>query len=467
MISKHQITSFVFCMLVLTACGFPRPPDLAQCNLSSDCTSAIAPICIHGTCVASCQVNDHCQGIAGKPFCDMSSGQCVACLDGTNCPTDKPTCDATARVCRGCLTDDECSSGVCLEAESRCANEAEVLFVAVSANSTDVGTCSRASPCATLPYAISLATTSRNIIAITGGQISTPSTISIDRPVYIHGNGTIIHRGGVVVSTPQFTAVTLEELTVTAESGNPLVAVTVGSSGSLRLYHATVTGQITTNGGTISVAKSTFVTPDTFNADGIVCTSGTVAVTQSSFHRVVVRCSNCQVAVDKSTFDMLSDGSISVQGGVARIENNLIMNAIDLADSMVVIGVAPGSTIRFNTFVNTSGVASDGTALGCDGTPIVTSNIFAYNSMHPFTPTDTCPSRYSLFDSTAVSAETQGSGNQVADAALFFVDRARKDFHLSSTSPARGKAEPGLGVGDDIEGHQRPATADIGAYQSQ
>ncbi len=269
------------------------------------------------------------------------------------------------------------------------------------------------------------------------------------------------------MSTPQFTAVTLEELTVTAESGNPLVAMTVGSSGSLRLYHATVTGQITTNGGTISVAKSTFLTPDTFNADGIVCTSGTIAVTQSSFHRVVVRCSNCQVAVDKSTFDMLSDGSISVQGGVARIENNLIMNAIDLADSMVVIGVAPGSTIRFNTFVNTSGVASDGTALSCDGTPIVTSNIFAYNSMHPFTPTDTCPSRYSLFDSTAVSAETQGSGNQVADAALFFVDRARKDFHLSSTSPARGKAEPGLGVGDDIEGHPRPASADIGAYQSQ
>lgn len=260
---------------------------------------------------------------------------------------------------------------------------------------------------------------------------------------------------------------TLEELTLTAESGDPLVAVTVGSSGSLRLYHANVTGQITTKGGTISVSKSTFVTPTTFNADGIVCTSGTVAVTESSFHRVVVRGSNCQVAVDKSIFDMLNDGSISIQGGVARIENNVVMNAIELADSMFVMGVAPGSTIRFNTFVNTSGVASDGTALDCDGTPTVTSNIFAYNSMHPFTPTDTCPSRYSLFDSTAASDETQGTGNQVSDAASFFVDRARKDFHLSSNSPARGKAEPGLGVLVDIEGHPRPASTDIGAYQSQ
>jgi len=193
--------------------------------------------------------------------------------------------------------------------------------------------------------------------------------------------------------------------------------------------------------------------------------SGTVVVTESVFQRVQVVGSNCQMTVEKSRFDMFNDGSIGVQGGFARIENNLIVNAVELDDSMYVTGVAPGSTVRFNTFVNTSGIASDGTALACDGTPAVTSNIFAYNSRHPLSPADTCAARYSLFDATTSSEEAVGAGNHTADAAAFFVDRLRKDFHLGPDSPARGKAEPGLGVVDDIEGHRRPVAADVGAYQ--
>jgi hypothetical protein len=151
---------------------------------------------------------------------------------------------------------------------------------------------------------------------------------------------------------------------------------------------------------------------------------------------------------------------------VAKIENNLIMNSVGLADSMVVNAVAPGSTVRFNTFVNTSGLPSDGTALECDSTPVVTSNIFAYNSMHPFNPTNSCRSRYSLFDSTALPEQSAGVGNQTADAATFFVDPQRKDFHLVPNSPARGKAETGLGVVDDIDGQPRSAKPNVGAYEA-
>jgi len=304
------------------------------------------------------------------------------------------------------------------------------------------------------------------VIAITAGQLVPASTVAIDRPVYIDANGTIIHRNGVVFSVAPATAVTVSNLTLTADGGNPLVAATVSATGSLRLYRANVTGQITTNSGAIAATKSTFLSPMTFNVDGIACTSGTVAVFESVFQRVWVAGANCQVTIEKSRFDMLNDGSVNVTGGFTRIENNLIIHANELADSMYVAGVTPGSTVRFNTFVNTSGLASDGVALQCDGTAIVTSNIFAYNSMHPLTPTNTCPTRYSLFDSTALSEQTLGTGNQTADAMLFFVDRARKDFHLGPNSPARGKAEPGLGVADDIEGHLRPVAADIGAYQA-
>ena len=163
----------------------------------------------------------------------------------------------------------------------------------------------------------------------------------------------------------------------------------------------------------------------------------------------------------------MSTGSVEAKGGSVRIENNLILNDVGITDSMLVTEVTPTSVVRFNTFVNTSGEASDGIMLYCDGTPIVTSNIFAYNSMHPFGPSYICPTRYSLIDSTALSEQTVGTGNLTGDAALFFVDRARKDFHLAPNSPARGKAEPGAGLTEDIEGHPRPATADMGAYQGQ
>jgi hypothetical protein len=190
------------------------------------------------------------------------------------------------------------------------------------------------------------------------------------------------------------------------------------------------------------------------------------------FEHTTIGTTNCQLNVSRCRFNEITDGSISAQGGVVVIENNLVIQAYELADMMSVTSVAPGSTIRFNTFVNTSGVASDGVALACDSTVAVTSNIFAFGSAHPMGPAGgmRCPATFSLFDSVTVAEHAMGEGNLLADASTFFADRAGRDFHLAAASPAKGAAGPGLGVHEDFDGNARPlpvgSRADVGCFEA-
>jgi hypothetical protein len=160
------------------------------------------------------------------------------------------------------------------------------------------------------------------------------------------------------------------------------------------------------------------------------------------------------------------------QGGGVVIENNLLVSTLENADLVLVLGLTPGSIVRFNTFINTSGLDADGIALGCDGTAVVTSNVFAYGSSHPLGPPGTppCPARFSIFDSVAIAQQMMGEGNQTAAASTLFVDRMARDFHLSAASPAKGAAEPGQVLVEDFEGRPRPAPAgaraDAGCFEA-
>ena len=167
------------------------------------------------------------------------------------------------------------------------------------------------------------------------------------------------------------------------------------------------------------------------------------------------------------------NGSVNATNGSLKVTNNVIIESDGATDSMFVNAVTLGSVVQFNTFVNTTAVTSDGVALACDDTVAVSSNIFAYNSMHPMGPPSNiglCNATFSLFDSSAVAEHTAGTGNQVADVNTFFVDKASSDFHLASSSPAKEAAEPGLGVTVDFEGNPRPSPAnteaDIGALEA-
>ncbi len=430
----------------------------AECATSAACTSPDAPVCVDGLCAASCRVDDDCAGAAGGPRC-VADGACVGCLTGADCPANAPFCDAEDRRCRGCDADVECASGVCLELDGRCAAEREVVFVSTAGQ--DVGECARSMPCGSLAYALTkLDIPTRLVIHVAGGYLAIADT-TLGAPVYIDGTNTLIDGDGTgpYVHVTSSAPVTLANVTISPASGP---AMTAAANGTLRIDNSRVDRGVETTGGTIIAARSRFT-----GVIPVKCTAGVLAIEGSHFMSAL-ESTSCQADVSSSIFEVDGGHAISASGRVL-LENNLFVQSSEVADTVVLTGNAPGSSVRFNTFVNTSTVASDGVALYCDATLEVTSNVFAYGSTHPHGPS-TCSARYSLYDAIALPEQTDGVGNRVADGATFFASQPARDFHLAPASPARGAAEPGTGVTRDLEGRLRPSpidsAPDMGAFEA-
>jgi hypothetical protein len=422
----------------LAACGFPKPPDLGACTTASDCKSPDAP------------------------FCQTSSGKCVACLDASVCTVDKPVCDATAGSCRGCARDEECPGGICVEPDGTCVADSDVVFVDSLAG-RDVGACTRTAPCLTLGFAISQVPVSHDHIQIKilSGTFALTASVNLIRNLYLEGSDSIVTGPAGMFSLAQGASVTLGHMTLRPASG---LVTTVDTARTLRLFDVQTTGGVAVNGGSLDAEQAAFTNPG-----GITCDAGTVSVQRGVFNDSQLTTMTCAIIVRRTRFALTSDANkISIDSGILTFENNLIVQADGIADSMSVNGVASSSAVMFNTFVNTAALPSDGVALQCSPLLKVSSNVFAYNSMHPLTACD--GARYSLLDSVALPQFAMGIGAKQGDRSTFFVDLSGKDFHLSATSPARGAAERGLGVSDDYDGQARPAPAgaapDIGAFEA-
>jgi len=446
----------------------------AECATAADCTSPDAPACVDHLCVTRCGIDDDCAGAADGPRC-AEDGACVGCLADADCPASAPLCDAEDRRCRGCELDAECASGVCIEADAVCAEPGQIIYVKDSG--TDTGGCTSAAPCQTISYALQQVMLTRNVIRVADGIFATPiSPITIDRTVMIDGAGatTIVKPANMPLLRVEASAgvVTFEGFTVLGSTNPSDPTITVSSGSLLRVVRSVLdTARIDVLNGGLQLGDLR-VTTSLQTLKAVSCSNGSVNIRAVDFQRTTIDTMNCQLNVSRSRFDEVVGGSILAQGGIAIIENNLLVDSYELADLMSVGNLAPGSAIRFNTFVNTSGVSSDGAALSCDGTPAVTSNIFAYGSAHPMgqaggTP---CPARFSLFDSVAIAQHTAGEGNRTGDPATFFADRTSRDFHLSPASPAREAAEGGLPVMEDLERHRRPtpagSRADAGCFEA-
>lgn len=458
-----QYGSLALCLAALAACGFPKPADVPECRSASDCKSLEAPFCIAGSCVAACQASSDCQGLAGTPFCQASSGKCVACLDASVCSADKPVCDATAGACRGCARDEECPGGICIEADGTCVADSDVVFVDSLAG-RDTGVCTRTEPCATLAFAISQVPASHDHIQIKilSGTFALTASVSLVRNLYLEGSDTVLTGPAGMSTLLQNANVTLSHIKLQPNSSGPVITVDTGRT--LRLFDVQTSAAIDVNGGGLDAEQTSFT-----SAGGITCTAGTLTVQRSGFDDSPLTSMTCVVSVRRTRFDLLNGvNSIFIDSGVLTFENNLIVQANGGADSMTVGHQAPGSTVRFSTFVSTTVLPSDGVALGCSSPIDVSSNIFAYNSMNPLVR---CDVRYSLIDSVALSQYATGAGSKQGDRSTFFVDLPRKDFHLSVSSPALGAAEPGLGVSEDFDGAARPSPAgspaDMGAFEAR
>lgn len=432
----------------------------SECSTSVDCTSTDAPICVNNLCVATCVNDDECADVPDRPFCSTES-TCVGCIDGSQCSASEAICDATSHACRGCSSDDECATGVCIEAEGLCASEESLLHVV--STGTDAGSCTRTSPCKTLGYALQQVSQTRYVVRIRAPFLSVePQTLSVNFPLTLDGNGTQVPKpaGTPWLAITITGKVTIEGLVVGGTMADSDPSITVGAAGALRLGPGSIfRGGVKLNSGTLVARGTRFDAP-------VICDSGTTDADGCAFNAGASG-ANCQLTIRRSRFD--SGGKLlAAGGGLVTVENSLFVQSMEFADSITITTVTPGSTFRFNTVVNTSGIDSDGQALFCDASLTVTSNVFAYASLHPmgFPQGEFCPSRFSLFDNVAVAQHTAGPGNKVAAPATFFANRAAKDFHLAPGSPALGAAEEGLGVSVDQEGRVRPSVSpDMGAYE--
>lgn len=351
-----------------------------------------------------------------------------------------------------------------------CAEEAEIVFVS-SSGGVDAGDCPKAAPCRTLEFGLGKISPTRQVMRLEGGAMFVLTTaLNISKPVYVDGTDNGIHlaaMGPALKIAGGGNNVTLGQVTISAETGR---GVDVVATSRLRLFSVRSGGVLVD--GAFEAIGSTL--------DGVKCTAGSTSIVSSvvvggaSFLGAskAVDSKNCQLTVQRTLFNN-TGGSLIVNGGVAVIENNVIVESEGFTDSMNVTQVSAGSTVRFNTFVNKTVVTSDGVALGCDGTVNVSSNIFAYNSKHPMGPPSNiglCAATHSLFDTAAVPEHTAGEGNAVADANLFFLDREADDFRLSDSSPAKEASAPGLEIRSDFNGDVRPQPAatlpDVGAFEA-
>lgn len=360
-------------------------------------------------------------------------------------------------VCRGCGRDDECASGVCLEADGRCAADSEVVFL-VSANATDNPACSAATPCATFAGALAAVTPQRYIIHILGGAYAMAMGVDLSgRHLYIDGSDTVVSavQGATFTSSSAGPEITLGRMTIGAMGGT---AVSASNNGALKLVDVTLTATASTMGGALDIRASRLMQ--------VSCSSGGTVRVQTSAVRAL-DATNCTLVATANRFatDVVAP-LISADGGNLQVENNLILSTEALTDPLTILHAISGSRFAFNTVVNFSGVDGTATTLFCDASIDVSSNIFAWHSSAT-QPTPGCTPHDSLFDEL-VPANQVGS-NMQARASTFFVDLNGKDLHLSAASPARSLGQPGL-VEIDIEGHQRPdppgSRPDTGAYET-
>lgn len=429
-----------------------------ECDTSADCTDPAKPVCILDLCEAKCESNADCDGLADRPLC-ASDGVCVGCIDSTQCPADQNICDAEDRTCRGCENDDECPGGVCIESSGICVADAAVVFV--SSVGADSGTCTRTAPCASLGFGFQRVNASRPVMHLIGGKLNVNATVALTAPVIIDGTNNMLTAPatGAIFAVANSAHAALENIMLGTANG---AVLTVQGGGSVELYSMTLSGS------GITVANGGFAaTASTFASSGVACSNGgTVTVEASTLSRSGIDGTGCAITVQRNHFDDVTGHAVFVDGGSVLVENNVLTTLSEFVDMMHAGGGAPGSTIRFNTFVNNSSVLQSPVAIDCDASIAVTSNLFAYNSTNPISGAG-CVAHASLFD--VPGAVDAGAGDFSGDVGLFFVDRAAGDLHLAAQSPALERAEPGL-VTVDLDGHPRPdpsgSAPDIGAFES-
>jgi hypothetical protein len=429
--------AFVVVVLVaFTGCQKTNP-DYCPSGATADGAD-----CIDGGTGGPCKTRNDCTATPGFPVCDTadSGGTCVQCTidDHTLCRGLTPHCED--RACVGCIDDSDCGDpgvGVCLPTGG-CANPSSIIHA--SANGSTVPECGAAGNACTLDMALTIATSTKNVIKLddAGPYISGTNYVVDTDPAIdltIDARGAILHRnsiGSAILTINSGKAVTILGGTIEGATGSGGDGIQCNSNATLAV-HGTI---ITMNEGT------------GINAPG-----------------------GCTLTLSRSRIVSNRDGGVIVTNSKFVIVGNMFLGNgdPDSPNAAVTISTAADATnlLEFNTIANNATTAGIVTA-GVDckaGAGFTASHNIIWNNIIGSTAStapqvaNNCMHVYSAIGPMAVI----GTGNSNDDPLL------TTDGHLGAGSPALQKVELGADLSGlasrDIDGDPRVAPADIGADQ--
>lgn len=342
-----------------------------------------------------------------------------------------PDAPADATVSDGCVADSACASGACREATGECVPETQVLFVAPSGS--DTGTCTRATPCATIAHAATLLSSSRDTIALAAGTYA--GTFAIATAAVLSGpsrdpSAAVLNapNRNAIIARFDTAAIAVETLTI---GGNTVTdapqAVSIHNGAHVSFDRVTVRDNYRTG---VFVSDSTL---DVMRYEALANDYGILANETST------------ITVERSYVHDNKFAGLAAAGSYRIVNTVLAKNSI----GFIPFGGSNTGTLDFVTFA-----AQTSTVISSTHAITASNSIFANNMTPPSAPVSIT---YSLF----TSAPPAGTGNVMGDP--MFV--ATGDYHIGPSSAAIDRASPAATIATDIDGDPRPAGAarDIGA----
>jgi len=327
-----------------------HPTDLAFCDRSDAAVDA----------PTSCTTNTECA--AADPFCEPASHICVECLTNTDCASKPgtPICDPARFACVGCLVHADCPSDACLP-DGTCGDDSNVIYVAEGG--IDTNPCTHDKPCKLIAHAITLLTTMRPYIRLSGSLVESV-TIASKRATFLADPTTTLTGVADPTMKLQMSEIRIFDLTVagTAAAGGiksemssttTLTRVTIRSGGKkgleakggyLRVNRCTIAQNV--GGGIVLDANADFSITNSFiYLNGAPnAAAGGVSIGASTMGN------------NQFEFNTVADNAAMAAGGGVRCPTTNSMSA-------------PNNLIVANTPDNTIGCDFASSLLGADVAP--------------------------------------------------------------------------------------------------
>lgn len=453
---------------------------MPQCTSSASCADNV-PICgSDQVCRACSNAGDDAacaQHNAATPYCDGSSGACVACTPGNNmqstqCAAATPVCDSAA-TCRKCSSSSECASlgswpegdatgGFC-NSDGTCVTVDQVAFVDNRGNPTACAT-AHPTPTGTTadPYCdIAAGVSSAKAVVFVKGQ--TPSATSAYSHVAVGSSRSVI----IIGPGPGAT----KPAEIYDMSGNDLVLLSAGAGTDIAV---TLDGLVigdSINNTLQNIANCTTAGSGKAN---LTIRRSTLQHTAGT-NKYGLAASGCDVTVDQSLIESNQAGGVLLANSDFTIQNTVVANNGNTASAFGGIQVsgsgAAGRALIVNvTDADNTAAMGNFSALDCPGAnAIVIFNTAVANNLH------TTEIRPSCVLSSSAYAGGTGTNHDItgcSDTQLF------QNSGPNPYAPLAGAAMPCVLVGAgsssfmtiaapsyDLAGTSRPNPPAVGAYE--